>query len=372
MKADIYVELPSVSGALPRLARRRGDQLEPLKADGFVAQRRPKVVAFAPALAVAKFRVSVTARSEQEARKAALYAVEDDLAQPVEDVYLALGPRARASSIRDVYIVDRKLLNGWLEFLGAAHLSSAEIVPESSLQFPDRTVMDFGDRLLVNGAHGLVAADADWPEGAKLALIQASGLDGADIRAADALQTLAGLHAKSPGISIAVADNGPGGRNRSGGARSWQVAGVLALAAAAIWVGSIWMETNRVHAAASRQEAEARAQYRAQFPGAPEPADIHAEVRRLSRQLVPASDDGFRPLTLALYAAIAGSDTIRLVRLTYSQADRALHARLQFANRADEAAFKSRLEGAGLEVSTDAVRDLAAGIEADLIVRARP
>lgn len=372
MKADLYIELPADPGGPLRLARWRGGELETVQPARAGANSRTRAIAFAPALGVAKFRVSLAAKSESEARKTALYAIEDDLAQPVEDVYLTLGPKLRNEGTREVYVVDKALLRAWTEALSALNLSHATIIPESSLNLADATIYDFGDRLLLSRDGTTVVADTAWPEEAIRELISACGLGGARRTAGSALATLATLHSTSPGIPLNGAE-GDGPRRAGGkGLRRWLFAGVLALAAAGLWLVSVWTETSSLQQATARNEITARAAFRAQFPGAPEPADISAEVRRLSAGPGAAAPTSFRTLSAALYGALTDSPTVSLVSLSYVDTEAALRARMQFANRAEEAAFRSRLEAKGLIVETALLGETALAIDVNFIVRAAP
>lgn len=371
MKADLYIELPSVPDGPLRLARWRGGEIEHVPL-GRAANARTKAIAFAPALCVARFRVQVAAKSDSEARKTALYAVEDDLAQPVEDVHLTLGPRVRNETARDVYIVDRRLMRAWIDALAALNLDHAPIIAENSLSLPQGALLDFGDRLLLSHDGSAVAADPAWPDEALRELISACNLG--DVRRApvNALETLIPLQTQSPGIALEGAD-GDAARHRAGKVIGrWLFAGALALFASGLWLASVWFETNGLQLAAARNEAAARAAYRAQFPGAPEPADIGADVRRLSAQLVGSTLAGFRALAAALYSALPDSPSVRVVSLTYTGSESVLRTRIQFSTRAEEAAVRSRLEASGFQVETDSITDLPAGIEASLIVRAAP
>jgi len=372
MKADLYIELPSAPDGPLRLARWRGGEIEHVPLGRAAANARTKAIAFAPALCVAKFRVPVAAKSGSEARKTALYAVEDDLAQPVEDVHLTLGPKVRNETARDVYIVDRRLMRAWTDALAALNLDHAPIIAENSLRLPQGAVLDFGDRLLLSHDGSAVAADPAWPDEALRELISACGLGNARRTHANALETLIPLQTQSPGIALEGADGDAASRRAGKGVGRWLFAGALALAAAGLWLASVWFETNALQQAADRNEAAARAAYRAQFPGAPEPADIGADVRRLSAQLVGGAPAGFRTLSAALYGALPDSPSVRVISLTYSGSEAVLQVQILFSNRAEESAFRSRLEASGFQAETESITDLAAGVEASLIVRAAP
>jgi general secretion pathway protein L len=369
MKAGIYIELPSQPNAEPKLARCHGGRLEPLSFATLKTSDRSNAVAFAPALSVARFSVPIAAKSESEARKIALFAIEDDLAQPVEDVHLTLGSRNPGSSARDVFIVDNLLLKSWMETLSGLGLSHAPIVPESSLTFEFAGLLDFGDRILMNGADGIIAADAAWPDEAILELAHACGIQSSDRTPANALDTLVALHAARPGTALSGTTGGHRNSGNPSASKRWRLAGSLTAFAATLWIASIWIETGKLNQTAAQNEVAAHAIFAAQYPNASKPADIHAEARRLAAHQAAAPSSGFRQLTAALYDAISGSDTIRLVSLSYDQQQNGLGAELRFANRPDEAAFRSRLENAGWSVETTNAVDSPSGIEASIIVR---
>lgn len=372
MSAELYIDLPASPGAPLRLARLRGGQLDEVSPSSLTVSNRTKAVAFAPALAVSRFRIPLPVRNESEARKAALFALEDDLAQPVEEIAVTLGPRPAAGAPRDVYVVDRALLKTWLAELDALGLSSCPIIPEASLPPSGAHVYRFEDRLLLAATERTFGADASLPEEALRALIDAAGLTHAPVTHAGALATLAQLHAANQGIILDGPDGMPARRPGTRGYRAWFTAAALALAVGVLWLSTVWLDTRNLAAAADAQDAAARQRFHALYPAAPEPADLHAEIRRLARRAEAAPRSRFQPLAAAVYAALAGSDTIRLTRLSWTAADAALYADLHFAGRADEAAFHARLQAAGWASETTAATDTALGVDATITVSAQP
>lgn len=369
MSADVYIELPAGTGGTPKLAVRRSGALQPAVFDSYRASGRPKAIAFAPALSVAKFRVPVAAASEAEARKAALYAVEDDLAQSVEDVHILLGPKQSGSRERDIYVVDKGLMQYWMQQLQSIGLGHAEVVPESSLELAPGAVFDFGDRLLMHGAEGVIGADRTWPENVLWEILRKSGLETANVTSAGALETLAALEARAPGVRLAGPRSGVGAREPDP-FRRWRLAGLLAIAAAAVWTASLHLEINRLLTTAQQQEAQARSAYRAQFAGMPEPTDIHAEVRRLSAVTSGETGGNFLELTAAVYEAQGAQPGAILRQFRYTDTDRTLRAVLRFSSAPEAEAFRAQLETAGWQAETETLTDLAPGTEATFIVRA--
>jgi len=371
VNADIYIELPSSTGGAPRLALRRGTSLQPIPAEGYKATGRPRAIAFAPALSVAQFKVPVAAASEAEARKAALYAIEDELAQSVEDVHIVLGPRQAGSRDRDVYVADKALVQHWIQQLQSLGLGHAEIVPESSLALAPGSIFDFGDRLLIHGAGGVIGADRSWPENVLWDILRRSGLETANVTSAGALDTLAALEARAPGVRLSGGRSGIGVREPDP-FRRWRLAGLLVIAAGAVWTASLYFEINRLRTMAQQQETQARALYRAQFAGSPEPTDIHTEVRRLSAAAAGERGSGFLRLTAAVYEALEARPGASLQQFRYSDADQALRAVLRFSSAAEAEALRLQLESAGWRAQTESMTGLAPTVEAAFIVEATP
>lgn len=367
MSAEIFVELPADASGELRIGRMRKNLLEPVPLASFRGTAGMKAVAFAPALLVSRFRAPVTARSDAEGRRAALCAVEDELGQPIEDVALALGPKEPSSNVRDAYIVDQALLRAWREQLEAIGLGHASIVAENSLRSQSATVWAFDDRVLMTRADACFAIDAAMGEDEVRGFIAAAGFAGAPTRQAESLATLAALHLETPGV---VLDSGAAARSK--GLRSWQTAAALAGAGLLIWTVTLALETRAQVAAAQQAEQTARQMFRAQFPGSPEPQDIHTEVRRIAQAYGSGAASGFQPMAAALFKAIAASDTVQLNSLSYSVAESALEADLQFAGAADEAAFRARLEPAGLRLETAEVTDTSDGVRGRFTLRGAP
>ncbi|MEQ9315408.1 MAG: hypothetical protein RLN72_06105, partial [Henriciella sp.] len=91
--ADLFILLPAQEGETPLFAWKSGG-------DWAVADQRPSgrfgrgetAVAFVPGTSVTSFKANILTRKPAEAQRTALFAIEDDLAQPVEQVHVALGP----------------------------------------------------------------------------------------------------------------------------------------------------------------------------------------------------------------------------------------------------------------------------------------
>lgn len=367
MTADVYVELPSDETGPIRISRIRKDTLDLLKPHEFRGTPGTKAVAFAPALLVSRFRVPVTAKSETEARRAALYALEDDLAQPVEEVTLVLGPRVAGSVERDVYIVDSDVLERWRRQLIEIGLGHAPIVAENSLRSSEQAVWNLANRVLMIRADECFAAETALGEDAVQGFIDAAGFSGAQMRSAEPLAVLSALHRDTPGVQLESSR-----AQHTKGLRAWQTTAALATAGLLIAAVTLMLETRAQEVAAQRAEDIARQMYRTQFGGAPEPADVHIEVRRIMQMHSTGNDAGFQSMASALFRVMSASDTVQLQHLSYSGAETVLMADLHFANAADEAAFRSRLEPAGLRADAAEVTDTPSGVQGRFTLRSTP
>ncbi len=92
------------------------------------AAGRP-VVLFVPAADVRLSTINVPARSAQKILQAAPYALEDQIADDVERLHFALGPR-QAGVGHPIAIVSKSRMDAWLGALAAAGLRAEAVVPE--------------------------------------------------------------------------------------------------------------------------------------------------------------------------------------------------------------------------------------------------
>lgn len=372
MKTDFYIELPSTQGSPVRIATGKNGSIQEISPETFKGNAQTKAVAFAPALAVARFQIPIIARSESEARRAALYALEDEIAQPIEEVQLTLAPRSRGSANRVVFVVDKSLLEYWTSLLKNLGLGHAPIVPESSLEQAQSTIYKFEDRWLLAGPERIFGADGTLPDDAVEALIDAAGLTGARTVHRGSFAFLSDAYQNHAGLTLANTGKSTETTSEGAGFGFWRLAASLALAAIVLWVGSLWIETSRLERSAALNEAAARSAYRAQFPGAPEPSDVHADVRQQMERSVSSGTGSFKAMASALYKAIADGDSVQLARMNFSATDPGLQASLIFANRQSEQAFRTSLEASGHDVELVSAADTPLGVQTDIILRARP
>lgn len=106
--------LQNLSATLPELAGRATDR---------------RVVVFVPAADVRLASIEVPARSLQKVLQAAPYVLEEQIAEDVDTLHFALGPRQAAGGY-PVAIVARERIDSWLGALTASGIQPDVLVPE--------------------------------------------------------------------------------------------------------------------------------------------------------------------------------------------------------------------------------------------------
>lgn len=124
-----------------------------------------RVVAVGPGEAVALHRVELPARRASELRQAIPFALEDRLAQPVEQLHFA--PGVRAGQTTEVAVVGRDVMQRWVDAIGSSGWVADRLVVDAQLlpDVPGRIhAARVGDRVLVRtDAIATAMPAADWP-----------------------------------------------------------------------------------------------------------------------------------------------------------------------------------------------------------------
>lgn len=322
MKPVLYVALPSDDGDPLLVVEERGDRMEILSHGGpFPAGS--SCIAFAPATMVAHFHLALPARNDTEAARAALYAIEDEIAEPIEDVHLVLGPRTRGDSRRHVYAVNRAVLDAWLAQLSAAGLNPGRIIPEQCLFDAAEQQTGLGSSSILSAGERIFAVDADLPAEARGALGLETEPPGQP--AGQHLIRLAERAASRPTVNLRTSAFAPAKKQETG-YRSWRVAAGLAIAATSIWTGNVILETRNYNFAVRQMERQAGERYATLFPGAAIPADLDRATRDMLTGTAPQGGFGFRDAAAYFYEVAAAAPGFRIIALTYQQDQKAASA----------------------------------------------
>ena len=367
MKSILYVALPAQADGVMQIAQERGDRIELLNHRGpFGAV---DCVAFAPATAVGHFRAPVPARNETEAARAALYTIEDELAEPVEEVHLVLGPRLKDSVERDIYVVDRALMKSWLEQLSKVGLSPAKLLPEQSLYTDISHPIEMGDHILQREGNRIIAIDTALPAQAREALggagIAKNMQEGFRIiRLAERSSSHPGVNLRSGTFAFT--------REKKHGISVWRKAAGIGVAAVSVWTGTLILEARNYNYAAELLGKRAAERYATVFPTAPIPSDIDRATRDMLAMTATAGKIDFRASAAMLYEAISLNPDTYISSLTYDGSARRLIVDVQTSSSDAVTGVISFLQSRGFSVSANTAEQDSEGTSTQLILEHAP
>lgn len=347
MANEVYVALPEEPGGPLEVLRERAGALESVNLP-FRPARGAEVIAIAPATRVAHFCLPLPARNDAEALQAAPFAIEDDLAQPVEDVHLALGPRRKESGLRDIYAADRTLVAGWISQLDDAGFVEASLVPEQAFVDAGLSRVDLPDHILLRQDGRIVAIGNRLPPELRGALL--GGVAEGGERSSHRLLWLAGRRKNAADVDLrsgAFAVR----RRADTGLRAWGLAAGLGLAAFILWTASQYAEAAQRAAAAEGMRTDAARKYAEIFPGAPVPADMDQATRQMLSAPLAEEGFGFHAASSAIFHALARTSGSRLEALKFDQAAKQMTADVRLERADDLGYLVNALDSGAFSVS---------------------
>lgn len=318
-----------------------------------------RTVVIVPGSEVTVRRVQVAARTEAQARAAALLSLREGLAEDPERLTLALSPGA-PDAPRLAAVAARAAVEGWRDWVRTLGLEADVLLPDS-LVVPEPetdetvTAVRFGPRLALRG-RGLCASVE--PE---LAPLLAGDRPVTPVEQAEAVERLLIAAALTPPLNLIA---GPG-RETAGGLARWRLPLALAAALAVSPLLVIAAQAARDARAAGALEAESRAMAQGLFPDLPPGADPAAEARRRAGELPPPG--GVAAAAAALFGAMEGVSTADLDALV-SDAGGTLRATLTYAEPSDLERIKAGMTARGYGLTEETVEPREGGFVADLII----
>lgn len=307
-----------------------------------------QVVLFVSGHEASLFSVPVPVRSEAEARRAAPFAIEDDIAEAVEDVHVALGSAPDdLQTPRQVCIVSGNRMTAWTEWLASQpKLASAQLVAEHSLLVPGE-VLTGKTRYLANLDGRMICVDRTLPADLLNALFEGHAVDVPP--EGDLLLELTGA-AERAGEMVDLRQGEFRYRKRADltGLRQWRLAGGLAAALALVWCASSFLEIRSLQTEREAVEAQTRAIYLSVFPEAPRNGNYLRAAADAAREAGGSSAIGFQEASAALYTALDSVPAAELRSLRYDQNQDGLVARIAYGAYGDDADLKSALIDAGV------------------------
>ncbi|WP_018147382.1 type II secretion system protein GspL [Henriciella marina] len=382
--ASLFVLLPAHAADTPLFgwreagAWRFGDTM-PVDRAGDTA------VALVPGTAVTRHQVQFTAKKPSEARQAALFAVEDDVAEPVDQLHIALG-RPDEEGTRDVLVVAAVDMAEWMAWLAANGLAAADLVATHSLMPDGVSAYQAPGEILLrkNGLAfalddetpddvlRLIAADPVGPvHGAALARRLRTTLTGEGALNPEAyIEMLANEYEQAEQGSVISLRQGIYTRRRQmgfDGARRWRFVAALAAGLVLLWLASVGLETSAYRNQADALRTETTALINATVPTAN--GDVDTAIASL-RELQRVGASSVRPTiaSAALYEALEEASNAEIRSLRYDAAGGQLTALVLIDDYAEADAIAGRLEINGFGVSLGQARQTGAQVLAEFVI----
>lgn len=339
--------------------------------------------------------VQAPAGATRQARAAAGFALEDDLAQDLDALHVALGPSA-GDGRRAVAMIDRDRLGGWLADAEAAGLEISRVVPDHRLIEDEadavHVLFDEARAVVRCGATGFacewdlataIAAQLAAEEGReRLVLIGApadldpgvEGLEVVRLARAPGRSTLAALAEGLADADLdlrqgAFAPKTPWGRILA----PWRPAAAMAAAAALFFVAGAVADIVRYDAAADANRDRAEAVFADAFPGVRRVGDISGQSRRQAARVAGGGGSLFLSVSEAFAAVSETLDGARLSSIRFSDRDGSGEAsvELQYPAFEDIETIRRVLGERGFVLEESSTRQQQGAIVSTLIVRPR-
>ena len=344
------------------------------------------VTVFLNGLDVLGLSAVIPARNENQARRAAPFAVEDDLAETVEASHVALSPvdKANPTAPRLINVTSVEALTELIEHLSSLGLSEAEIVAAHSV-LPQRDMLLEAPGLILGrlGARSF-AVDASLgrdviiglldkhPEtqilGAHLgqAVSRSSEDEGAPTLEAFLVKLATWAASGNPGINLRQGAFAPRRSLDLEGLDRWRFVGGLAAVAALGWFGNVVLETNAMNDRAEVLDGVASEFARVGWPEAE--GDVQ-QVLALSANTRTSNAQNFPSLLDAsaiLYDALGQVEGSELRTIRYDRLRGQMTASVAFQSFADVDRLTAIINGSGLQARSGDSRQSGAKVIGDL------
>lgn len=330
-----------------------------------------------PSTDVSLHHVRLPTRNEAEARRAAPYAIEDELAVPAEDVHIALGPKVSGAHLRELHVCAPSMMEAWLTRIeDNKDLRSAQFIAEASVLPDGHFAVEMGDRILGTKQSKRFSVDVSLPDDVLNAIFMSSksqlavlgaGLTGriadAAISDRDPLQAILGwAHQAENLIDLR---QGKFAQRRSGDFdwSAWRLPAGLAAAATFAWLSVTALENRALGQLTDQMTVASRSIYSAAFPNEPIPRNIMQAVR--SPESARGSID-FRSASAILYAGINAIGSPGIQSLRFDEEGGTMRARITYENFGDEQRLKEHIEQAGVKVQIGEMRQQAGRVSGEL------
>ncbi len=320
-----------------------------------------RTVAVAPGADVLVRWLDLPPGSAVQQRTAALWALKDDLAAPVDRLSVALGPVPAAGAPRLVAVVGLSLLEAWSDYLDGLGVRADVLVPDVlTLTEPmddSLTAVAFGGSIALRGrrfaasvqpdlvdlvAHGRVVEPVDDPASVERALVQT---------------------ALNPPLDLTPARV----REQAAARRGWGRAAVLTGVALVSPLILMIAAAGRDDLAATRAGDQARAEIARVDPELARTPDPVAALRGRVRAAPPPG--GVMAATAALFTAVEGVEDAELDMLVVDPGD-GMKASITHPDYGDVKVIDGAMRASGLTVTETGTQDDAGRVVSDITIGA--
>jgi general secretion pathway protein L len=302
--------------------------------------RARRVIVLVPSEQVVLLETDAVSARRTQLAKAVPFALEDQLASPVEDLHFALPERVDAARF-GVAVVARAALRGWIEMLAQLGVRADLIVPDSlavPMASAGATVLIEPGRALLRWGQTQACCCDTAALGQWLGVIAPSTVQVHDFRQApridlpvevaryherqtDPLALLAAQLAPEPAINLLQGEFAPSHRHLPAD-RLWRRAALLAAASVILALAYAGGDYLRLKRASDRLETAQRDALRASLP---EFADLAGDPRQLmqsalTRMRGDGATGGLLPLLGRVGPVLAGTTRVSLKGMEYRNA----------------------------------------------------
>lgn len=383
MSRRVFIRLDDLSDG-PLEVAILGSDGPTLMSGGVAALRsNDELIAFVPGTDVTHLQTEIPAKTDREARRAALFAVEDELAAPPDTLHVSVSAKSETGQ-RTLLVCDSGKLAEWIALLDGLDLAPIALVPEYCVLPDTDCAVDLGSRIASRIGGRSFCVDQDGSVELLPALLDGAGDDleihgahlarqigytAAEDVEAHPLLTLARLHSLfGHGQDLRQGRFAAGQDLVWAQLRPWKRPAALCGAAMGCWLASIAVETALLNTASEALERRAQSAYTTAFGTAPVGGDPASSITaRLASSRGGRLD--FQEATAALYLVLQSAEGSTLRTLRFDEAANELRVSVDYTRYGDDLRIVEALTEAGLSADVGDTRASGALISGDLTVR---
>lgn len=338
----------------------------------FAATPPRRIVVIAPGSEVFCTHATVPPGAGSRAQAALAYALEDDLAAPVDTLHVARGPTG-ADGRTVAAAVARGTMERWLATLAGFGLRPDAIVPDFLALDPgaEPAAIRMDGRCVVSLTDG--TGFSVEPELCDHILPQLAPGGSARLVECDPSEFLRrawARNARSPVFNLLQGGFAPA-RPWSIETLVWRRTSVLAASLAALFVAQQWSAAVDARARAAAAYASAEHLARDVLPPGTRLVNARAQVQAQRSALATQSDDAFLGLGEALAAALAATPGTQLQSVRFDAGRGALGTLVSAPDYAGLDALKAKLDADGLAVEEGEARQSGARVTGEFSLKRR-